>query len=377
MPIEEESPEQLGYGRIRRNLAESSVSDATLGDLADNLGGLVLQYGDHLGLPELRAAIAADSTTATGAGPVALDADDVLVTPGAVAALFIIHTTLLEAGDHAVIARPNYAVNVETPRTIGADVSFLDLSFDDGWTVDPERLAALVAPRTRLISLTTPHNPTGATLDRATLEAAVAIAERAGARLLIDETYREMTFGEPLPVAASLSPSVISVSSLSKTYGLPGIRIGWLATADRVLRDRFLAAKEQILIGGSLVDETIALRALARRPTWLPEITARIEAAFTLTAEWLDGHEVLEWIPPQGGVVGFPRIRPGAPVHPDTFYRVLFEDHGTIVGPGHWFEQPRTHFRLGYGWPTITELREGLAAIDEALAAAEGPPDDL
>lgn len=369
MPIEEESPEQLGYGRIRRNLAESSVTDAALGDLADGLGALVLQYGDHLGLPELRATVASD-----GEG---LDADDVMVTPGAVAALFIIHTTLLEAGDHAVIARPNYATNVETPRAIGADVSFLDLSFEEGWAVDPERLAALVTPRTRLISLTAPHNPTGSMLSRETLDAAIAIAERSGARLLIDETYREMTFGEPLPVAAPLSPSVISVSSLSKTYGLPGIRIGWLQTRDRALRDRFLAAKEQILIGGSLVDETIALAALRRRPTWLPEIRARIDAAFTLTAEWLDGHETLEWIPPQGGVVGFPRIRPGAPVHVDTFYRVLFEEHGTIVGPGHWFEQPRSCFRLGYGWPTVTELREGLEAIDASLAAAEGPLEDL
>jgi len=369
MPIEEESPEQVGYGLIRRNLAESSVSDASLGDLGDDLGGLVLQYGDHLGLPALRSAIAAD---ASGADP-----DDVMVTPGAVAALFVIHTSLLEAGDHVVVARPNYATNVETPRAIGADVSFLELSYDEGWTVDPARIAALMTPRTRLVSLTTPHNPTGSTLGRSTLDEVVALVERAGARLLIDETYREMTFGEPLPVAASLSPAVISVSSLSKTYGLPGIRIGWLVTRDRALRDRFLAAKEQILISGSLVDETIALRALERRPAWLPKIQARIDEAFTTTAAWLDGHERLEWIPPRGGVVGFPRIRPGVPVAPDRFYRVLFEDHGTIVGPGHWFEQPRTHFRLGYGWPTLAELREGLAAIDASLEAAEGPEDGL
>ncbi len=365
MPIEEESPEQLGYGLIRRNLAESSVSDASLADLGVDLGGLVLQYGDHLGLPELRDAIAADVPGAT--------ADDVIVTPGAVAALFIIHTSLLEAGDHLVVARPNYATNVETPRAIGADVTYLDLAFDDGWAVDPDRVAALMTPRTKLVSLTTPHNPTGTTLDEATLRRVIELVERAGARLLLDETYREMTFGDPLPVAASLSPSVISVSSLSKTYGLPGIRIGWLVTRDRVLRDRFLAAKEQILISGSLVDETIALAAFRRRPSWLPGIRARIDEAFTMTAEWLDGHPTLEWIPPAGGVVGFPRIRPGAPVVTDEFYRVLFEDHGTIVGPGHWFEQPRSYFRLGYGWPTLDELREGLAAIDAALEAAEGP----
>ena len=366
MPIEAESPEQLGYGRIRCNLAESSVTDASLADVvvAADLGGLVLQYGDHLGLPELREAIAADAPGVV--------ADDVMVTPGAVAALFLLHTSLLEPGDHIVVARPNYATNVETPRAIGASVSFLELSHDEGWAVDPDRIAALMTPRTKLVSLTTPHNPTGSTLDLPTLQAVIDLVERRGARLLVDETYREMTFGGPLPVAASLSPSVVSVSSLSKTYGLPGIRIGWAVTRDVEFGARLLAAKEQVLISGSLVDETIALAALRRRAVWLPSILGRIDAAFATTARWMDGHEHLEWVAPRGGVVGFPRIRASSRVDVDAFYNVLFEEHGTIVGPGHWFEQPREHFRLGYGWPGPDELRDGLAAIDAALAATAG-----
>jgi aspartate/methionine/tyrosine aminotransferase len=367
MPIEVESPEQLGYGRIRHNLAESSVTDAALADLGVDLGGLVLQYGDHLGLPELRAEIAADAPP--------LDPDDVLVTPGAVTALFLVHTTLLEAGSHVIVARPNYATNVETPRAIGADVSFLDLEYEDGWAVDPDRIAALLRPGTRLVSLTTPHNPTGTTLNRATLDAVIALVERHGtARLLVDETYREMTFGEPLPVAATLSNRVISVSSLSKTYGLPGIRVGWLVTRDRSLGEQLLAAKEQVLISGSLVDETIALAALRRRPTWLPAIRGRIALAFDTTAAWLEGNPRFEWVPPRGGVVGFPRVRPEAAARfdPDRFYRLLFERHGTVVGPGHWFEQPRTHFRLGYGWPSRDELRGGLTALDAAFEETVG-----
>ena len=212
-----------------------------------------------------------------------------LLTPGAVTALFLVHTTLLEAGSHVVVTRPNYATNVETPRAIGADVSFLDLAYEDGWAVDPDRIAALLRPETRLVSLTTPHNPTGTTLDRTTLDAVIALVERHGtARLLVDETYREMTFGEPLPVAATLSDRVISVTSLSKTYGLPGIRVGWLVARDRALAEQLLAAKEQVLISGSLVDETIALAALRRRPTWLPAIRARIGEAFEITAAWIE-----------------------------------------------------------------------------------------
>jgi aspartate/methionine/tyrosine aminotransferase len=367
MPIEVESPEQLGYGRIRHNLAESSVTDAALADLGVDLGGLVLQYGDHLGLPELRATVAAD-----GDG---LDPDDVIVTPGAVAALFLVHTTLLEAGSHVVVARPNYATNVETPRAIGADVSFLDLAYEEGWAVDPDRIAALLRPQTRLVSLTTPHNPTGATLSPETLDAVIEVVERHGrARLLVDETYREMTFDTPLPVAASLSDRVISVTSLSKTYGLPGIRVGWLVARDADLRERLLAAKEQILISGSLVDETIGLAALRRRPTWLPSIRTRIDEAFAITRDWIADSERFEWVPPRGGVVGFPRMRPvhTTRVDVDRFYTTLFERHGTVVGPGHWFEQPRTHFRLGYGWPSVEELRGGLAALDAAFDEAIG-----
>jgi DNA-binding transcriptional MocR family regulator len=123
------------------------------------------------------------------------------------------------------------------------------------------------------------------------------------------------------------------------------------------------------------VDETIALRALELRPAWLPRIRAGIADALTITQSWLAGSPRFEWVPPAGGVVGFPRIRPdvAATVDVDAFYRGLFERHGTIVGPGHWFEQPRTHFRLGYGWPTRDELRGGLAALDAALDEARDP----
>jgi aspartate/methionine/tyrosine aminotransferase len=366
MPIEEESPEQLGYARIRFNLTESSVRDRSLADLGIDLGDMLLFYGDHAGADSLRELIAAQSGGAgSGVSP-----DDVLVTAGAAQALFIIATSLLDKGDHLVVIRPNYATNIETPRAIEADVSYLELTFEDGFRIDPEKLMALVTPRTKYVSITLPHNPTGVTMSAADLRSVVGRVEAAGCRLLVDETYREMTFGEPLPVAATLSDRAISVSSLSKTYGIPGIRSGWLVCRDRELMTTFLAAKEQIGICGSVVDEEIAARAFAQRDSWLPEVNAHIRRRFEVVGNWMAGEELLEWVEPQGGCVCFPRIKPDVPVDIDEFYRVLNDRHGAYVGPGHWFEQSRRHLRVGYGWPLQDELEGGLAAISSSVRAA-------
>jgi aspartate/methionine/tyrosine aminotransferase len=359
MAIEAESPEQLGYDRIRCNLAESSVADTPLRDLAVELGDLVLMYGDHLGRPGLRARIAA-------ADP-GLHPEHVLVTPGAAAALFIVATTLLRAGDHLVVVRPNYATNLETPRAIGADVTHVDLRFEDGWRLDPGRIAAALTPRTRLVSVTNPHNPTGQVIPDGDMAAIVRLVEaHPTARLLVDETYREMAFGGRRPAAATLSERAIGVSSLSKSDGLPGIRIGWLATRDRELFETLLAAKEQILITNSVVDEAIAEVALERRPERLPVLLAGIQAGLATVRAWMAAQAVFEWVEPAAGVVGFPRFRPGVPVDLDAFYRILLDRHGTLVGPGHWFDQPRRHFRLGYGWPAAAELAAGLEALSAA-----------
>jgi aspartate/methionine/tyrosine aminotransferase len=361
MPIEVESPEEFGYDRIRCNLAESSFADARLSELGLRLDDLVLMYHDHRGHRGLRELLAKDQR---------VQPDEVLTTVGAAAALFIIATTLLERGDHLVVVRPNYATNLETPRAIGCDISFLDLKFEKDWQLDLNELAALLRPTTKLVSLTCPHNPTGVVFGAEKLAAAASLCDAYGIHLLVDETYREMAYAGPLPAAVGLSPRVISVSSLSKTYGLPGIRMGWLATRDKELYESFLAAKEQIFICNSIVDEEIAYQALLRRPTWLPAIRERIDAAFRTTRDWMAAQGDLEWVEPRGGVVCFPRVRAPERHDIDRFYRVLLEDYATVVGPGHWFEQPRHSFRLGYGWPTPEALAEGLDNISKALKAS-------
>lgn len=362
MPIEIESPEQMGYGNIRCNLTESSVRDLSLADLDLDLRALVLAYTDHLGKPSLRERIAA-----SGAG---LTAGDVIVTSGAATALFIIATSLLDAGSRLVVVKPNYATNIETPRAIGCAIDFLNLEFEQGFRFDLERLASLIRPGTRLISITTPHNPTGVVLSEAELHAVVELAERHDCYLLVDETYGEMNYRGRTPPAASLSPRCISVASLSKSYGLPGIRMGWIMTKDPQLQETFLAAKEQIGICNSIVDEEIADRVLARKDSILQPILRRNRAALEELRAWMAGQTEMEWVEPAGGVVCFPRIKPGSRVDVDAFYRILNGKYSTYVGPGHWFEMDRRYMRVGYAWPRPEELTEGLDNMRRALVEA-------
>jgi aspartate/methionine/tyrosine aminotransferase len=362
MPIEVESPEQLGYDSIACNLAESSVSDAVYGNLGLDLDKLVLCYGHHLGKPELREWIAAQTP--------GLKKDDVLLTAGAAAALFIISTSLLEKDDHLVVMSPNYATNIETPRAIGCGISYLDLSFETGYRPDLQKLRSLIRPNTRLISITCPHNPTGMLLTQGELEEFIRIAEEKDIWLPVDETYRDLTHGTKLPLAASLSEKVISVSSVSKAFGLPGIRLGWVICRNQALQELFLAAKEQIYVCNSVVDEEIAHSFLQRSASFLPSIQSQVRENFAFLSHWMERTPEMEWVKPEGGVVCFPRIRPESGIDIERFYEILNKTYKTYTGPGHWFEQDRRYMRIGFGWPGKAELAEGLNNIRRALKEA-------
>ena len=364
MPIEIESPEQMGYSNIRCNLTESSVSDMPISELELDLGKLTLAYTDHVGKPELRELIAADAP--------GLTAMDVILTAGSAAALFTIATSLLDAESHMVVVHPNYATNIETPRAIGCKIDFLRLSFEEGFRFDIQRLASLVSQETRLISITTPHNPTGTVLTEKDIRDIAALAEWRGCYLLVDETYREMNFSGPTPLAASISPRCISVVSLSKSYGMPGIRMGWIITRDKDLQETFLAAKEQIFICNSIVDEEIAWQVLSRKDRILSPILQRNRQAFETMKTWMSVQKEMEWVEPSGGVVCFPRIKTENPAMVEAFYKILNSKYKTYVGPGHWFEMDRRHMRVGYSWPTPAELAEGLHNITLALEEAKG-----
>ena len=359
MTIEKESPEEYGYDRIRHNLSESSITDQTLSEIGVSIPDVKLIYGEHRGDRALRKLVADPEP--------GLTADHVLMTAGAAGALFLISTTLLSEQDHLVVVRPNYATNIETPRAIGCKISYIDLKFETGFAIDLRQIEAALRPNTRTISVTCPHNPTGTILARADLDRLIALAERHGCCLLVDETYRDLSYGSKLPSAASLSKSAISVASLSKAYGIPGIRVGWLVTQDAELYERFLAAKEQIAICGSVLDEVVALQMLQSRDAFLARVLPDMRIRLDIVQEWIDSEPLVDWVRPSGGVVGFPRLDVPASFDAEAFYKTLLDDYGTYVGPGHWFEMPRTFFRIGFGWPSVAELRGGLQSISSAL----------
>ncbi|MCX6217017.1 MAG: aminotransferase class I/II-fold pyridoxal phosphate-dependent enzyme [Spirosoma sp.] len=360
MPIEIESPEEIGYSTIRYNLAESSIRDIPLGELNLNLNDLVLSYGHHRGHPDLLDCIASESTVLTPA--------DVLVCSGAASALFVVATTLLSEHDHLIVVRPNYATNLETPRAINCEMSLIDLTFDEQFALNIEQVRQAIQPTTRLISITNPHNPTGTVIPETVLNELVALAEAYNCYLLVDETYRYLNFQTPLlPYLAQKSKHVISVSSLSKAFGVPGIRIGWIICRDASLMHRFLAAKEQIMITNSVVDEQIALHVLQHQASQLAEAHQHIRTNFALTQQFFAQTPYLEWVEPTAGVVCFPRLKAGYSLNTDNFYQSLYSAYQTIVGPGHWFEQDKIYMRVGFGYPTTDELRTGLQNIERCL----------
>jgi len=359
MAIEVESPEEYGYEKIKNNLSESSIADQSLHSLGLMIPtDLILMYNEHRGSGRLRELIVEDS---------GLSKDDVLVTSGAAGALFIISTSQLTKEDHLVVVRPNYATNIETPKAIGCDITYIDLSFEGGFAIDLASIENAIKPSTRIVSVTCPHNPTGVVMSRETLNGLVALTKEKGCFLLVDETYRDIHYGEKLPLAASLGDHIISVASLSKSYGIPGIRTGWLITQNKALQEEFLAAKEQINISGSVIDEWVAEQVLERRESLLSQTRKEMQTRLDMVEAWIEKEELLEWVRPSGGVVCFPRMKTDPPEGTTRFYERLLLKHATYVGPGHWFDMPDTFFRLGFGWPTLEQLQAGMDAISQAL----------
>ena len=215
----------------------------------------------------------------------------------------------------------------QVPRSLGCDVDLFALRFDAGWRPNVEALKAMVTPKTKLISLTHPNNPTGAMMSAAQLRDVARFCEARGIVLLFDETYRAMDFANSLPSAPTLGPNCVAISSMSKCYGLPGIRIGWVACTNAALIRDMVAIREQLSICNNALGEHIALHVLRERDAFLAKCERQIASNRRLVDEWMRDHPNVEWVPPVCGVVGLPRFKAHVAVDPDQVWPGVVPTH--------------------------------------------------
>ncbi len=347
---------------VHHLLCASDVEGWSMADLlaladpeADALWhGLRLGYTEAPGHPLLRAEIAKLYES--------IAPDEVLVFNGAEEAIFTIANVLLEPGDRALVVWPAYQSLHAVARATGADVDLHELHASEGWAIDVDRLRRQVTPRTKLIVVNAPHNPTGSLPDAATYRALADIAAEVGAHLLSDEVYRflELDPIDRLPAGADVGPQVISLGVMSKSFALAGLRIGWMATRDAGLLDAASRFKDYTTICASAPAEILSLIALRARDAVLERSRRLIAANLVLLDGFFERQaEHLEWSRPRGGSIGFPRLR--APVPVDRFAADLLEAQGVLLAPGSLFGHPGNHFRLGFGradLPVALELME-------------------
>ncbi|HXK08423.1 MAG TPA: pyridoxal phosphate-dependent aminotransferase [Vicinamibacteria bacterium] len=341
-----------------------ALSLAELLDLADDAdraawAGLRLGYTESPGLLDLRQRIAASYP---GLGP-----DDV-VTAAPEEALYLLGRAALRSGDRVIVTFPGYQSLYEIASAVGARVErWTPEERENGWWFDPGRLEALARGGARAIVVNFPHNPTGALPDAEEWSAVVAAAERAGAILVSDEMYRGLEY-DPL---ARLTPGAlatvrgVSVGGLSKAYGLPGLRTGWLATRDRALLEAVQAYKDYTTICASAPGERLAVVAL-KNAERLRERCRAIVAANRPVLEAFLGREpeTFAWRPPRAGPIAFVRLRPGAA---SSLCERLAEAAGVMLVPGRVFEWGENHVRFGFG---RVNFPEALAALEEHLRSS-------
>jgi aspartate/methionine/tyrosine aminotransferase len=350
----------------RYELGESTGPDLKLADLldADALSDFPLAYATAAGEPALRAAIAEVHRAAP---------DDVVITAGGMHALFLLAFVLCNPGDEAVIARPCFPLARNALAAVRADIREVRLSFDQGYRLDLHDLRTTLSPRTKLVSLASPQNPSGVAIEPAALHETLGLMQEIcpDAYLLVDETYREAAYAnDPVAeTAAALGPKVTSVASLSKCHGAPGLRIGWVITHDAALRRQLMVGKFNTIVSCARLDEALALKLLESRATILAERRVLLEAGLQRTAAWARANaDYVEWVRPNAGAICCVRLRRGvfSDATVDRFYEAA-EVKGARVAKGEWFGEDARVFRLGFGLLSVAELGDALAALTDAL----------
>ena len=325
---------------------------------AEAFGSHWLGYTESPGDPALRQAI-----TGLYQG---IESDQVLVHSGAEEAIFSFMNCALEAGDQVIVHSPCYQSLQEVARALGAEVIPWKADPTDSWSLDPDELERLITPRTKALVVNCPHNPTGYLMPAAHQAAMVETARRHGLWIFSDEVYRGLEYdpSQRLPAACDLYERAVSLGVLSKTYGLPGLRIGWIATRNAEIFGRMAAFKDYLTICNSAPSEFLARIALKHREA----IAGRNLAIVRDNLALLDGFfarrsERFAWVKPRAGAIGFPEYRPGGI---EALARELAARAEVLLLPGGVYDAGDSHFRLGFG---RRNFPEGLAALEAAIDA--------
>ncbi|MEV8377388.1 aminotransferase class I/II-fold pyridoxal phosphate-dependent enzyme [Kribbella sp. NPDC056861] len=327
-----------------------TIAVSELLELADEDGRrrwdtLALGYTETRGLPALREEIAG---TYDGVEP-----EDVMCFAGAEEAIYLAMHALLSPGDHAVVLTPNYQAAETIPLSL-CEVTGVALVAESNWMLDVDAVERALRPNTKLVSVNFPNNPTGAVPELAEWQRLVRLCDERGITLFSDEVYRGLELDRPsLPQAADLSARALSLNVMSKAYGLPGLRIGWIACRNRALLDKLERAKHYTSICNSAPSEILALIGLRARDQLLDRNRGIVATNLPLFEDFFGRYpDLFDFARPQGGCVAYPRYLGADGV--EAMCTELVEQAGVLLLPSSIYrseltETPQDRFRVGVG----------------------------
>jgi aspartate/methionine/tyrosine aminotransferase len=357
--------------KARYHMTASDAQSMSLSELLamatdeqrDAFDNLWLGYTETFGAPDLLEQIATLYANS--------ERRNILCFAGASEGIFAANHVLLDSDSHAIAITPNYQSHESLPLAI-CDTSGIPLDADDNWSLDIDRVAAAIKPNTRLLTINFPHNPTGAILPRERLDALVELCRKHGIYILSDEIFNGLgrSGSQHLPYISDIYERGLSLNVMSKAYGMPGLRIGWIACADTGLLQRMERVKHYLSICNSAPSERLALIALQNRDRILARNCAIIDANLEHLQAFFARHEALfDWRVSDGSCMAFPRYRGADGV--EVFTQRLLQEAGVLLLPGSIYASsltptPTDRFRIGFG---RVGIEAGLAAMDEYLAA--------
>jgi aspartate/methionine/tyrosine aminotransferase len=318
-----------------------------------------LGYTEYEGLPELREQIATHYTQ--------INPSQILVYTGAEEAIFGFMNTTLQSGDHIIVQAPAYQSLYEIARANSCEVSLWMTDETDTWSLDLNWLKDNLRPNTRAVVVNSPHNPTGSLMSKATQSELITILREREILLFSDEVYRGLEHhpADQLPAACDLYEHAVSLGVMSKTYGLAGLRIGWVATQNRTLFEVMATFKDYTTICNPAPSEFLSVVALKHREKIVTRNLQIIHSNLALLDSFFVRYpELFRWNRPQAGSIAFPRILFDANIEQLTLD--LIEKQGVMILPSTLFFYGDKHFRLGYG---RANMPEALAQFEAYLQA--------